>query len=383
MRAYLDYNATTPLCAEAQAAMLAALELKGNASAVHTEGRAARALIEASRADVARLVNARARDVVFVSGGTEANNTALVPGVHGANSASCDRLLMSSIEHVSVLNGHGFAPDQVSAIAVGRNGVVDLEHLRRLLMQADAAGERALVSVMLANNETGAIQPVAAIAALAHKHGGLVHCDAIQAAGKISVDMPALGVDLMSLSAHKIGGPQGVGALIVRDGITVPPLMRGGGQELSRRAGTENLVGISGFGAAARIAAGRVSAMGQVERLRDLLEAQIKRLAPKVEIFAEAAPRLPNTSNFGLAGLTAETAIIGFDLEGVAVSSGSACSSGKVANSHVLKEMRITPDVSAGAIRVSIGYETGEAEIDRFLAAFARLAARIEASAAA
>jgi cysteine desulfurase len=372
-RAYFDWNATAPLKAEARTAMAAALGTTGNPSSVHAEGRAARRLIEDARAEVAALVGAEAKNVTFTSGATEANMLALTPALEaGAEKAPCDRLFVSAVEHPSVLSGGRFAPEQVSELGVDANGAVDLAALERVLGEA----ERPLVSVMLANNETGVIQPIAEIAEIVHRANGLLHVDAVQAPGRIACDMAALGADLMSLSAHKLGGPQGVGALIRRSDIHIAdPLIRGGGQERSQRAGTENVAGIAGFGAAA--AAVRATAEADALRmaaLRERLEAGLKAATPEIVIFGADAPRLPNTTLFAVPGLKAETAIIAFDLNGIALSSGSACSSGKVAASHVLAAMGVQPDLARGALRVSLGRTTTEADVEQFLGTWIMLA---------
>ena len=372
---YLDYNATTPVRPEAAAAVADALGLTGNASSVHRFGRLARRKLEDAREAVAALVGAPAERVVFTSGGTEANNLALA----GARRARC---LVSAGEHDSVLNaaaaGVGQGVEQgaerwVERIPLGRDGVVDLDALAALL---GADPRPALVSVMLANNETGVIQPVARAAETAHRRGALVHCDAVQGAGKIPVDMAALGVDLLSLSAHKLGGPQGVGALIVAEGIELAPLMRGGGQERRHRAGTENLPGIAGFGAAATCALAGLEPMAGLAGLRDRLERRLRARAPEIKIYGAGAPRLSNTSCFGVPGLAAETQVIALDLAGVAVSAGAACSSGKVAPSHVLKAMGASEAEAGCAIRVSLGWDSGAAGIERFLEAWSALYSR-------
>jgi cysteine desulfurase len=276
---------------------------------------------------------------------------------------------VSAIEHPSVRSGGRFAA--VEEVPVTAAGVVDLAALERLL----AGRSRPLVSLMLANNETGVIQPVAAAAAIVHAAGGLIHVDAVQGPGRIACDFNALGADLMTLSAHKIGGPQGVGALIRRDGIALDSLIKGGGQERGARAGTENVAGIAGFGVAAEVA-GRAMAeeAPRMASLRDRLEAGLEATAPDAIIFGTEVARLPNTTLFSVPGMKAETAVIAFDLEGVAVSSGAACSSGKVAPSHVLAAMEVSPEFARGAIRVSLGYSTTEDEIRAFLKAWAKLA---------
>ncbi len=360
---YMDYNATAPVRPEAAQAVADALAIGGNASSVHGVGRKARRCIEDARESVAALVGARPAWVVFTSGGTEANTLAL----YGSGRR---RLLVSAVEHPSILNA---APD-AERIPVTADGVVDLAALERMLAVSDVP---ALVSIMAANNETGALQPVSEAARLAHAGGALIHCDAVQAAGKVALDMTVLDVDLMSLSAHKIGGPQGVGALIVRDGVALAPLFRGGGQERSRRAGTENTPGIAGFGAAARWAAQEgVAGMTGIAALRDRLEARLAALAPRVEVFSRRVARLPNTSCFALPGLSAETQVMALDLAGIAVSSGSACSSGKVGASHVLKAMVVTDDLLGSALRVSLGWNNDAEDLTPLIEAWGALAAR-------
>jgi cysteine desulfurase len=374
VRVYLDWNASAPLRAEALAAVSAALDLTGNPSSVHGEGRAARRLIEQAREQVAALVGADARNVIFTSGGTEANALALSPSIeNGSDKAPRDRLLMSAIEHPSVLAGGRFARETIDIIPVRADGVVDLAALTQML----ARGGRALVSIMAANNESGAIQPVAAAAAIVHRHGGLLHVDAVQAAGRIALDIHALGADLMTLSAHKLGGAKGAGVLVKRDEALhlADPLIKGGGQERGARAGTENVAAIAAFGAAA--AAVKTDLAGEMRRmaaLRDRLEAGLRALTPEAVIFGANTERLSNTTLVALPGGKAETLVIGFDLDGVAVSSGAACSSGKVAPSHVLAAMGVSPELARGAIRISAGAATTEAEIDRFLEVWQKLA---------
>ncbi|MEH2469085.1 cysteine desulfurase [Nitrobacteraceae bacterium AZCC 2161] len=369
-RVYLDWNATTPLRPEARAAMAAAWDLSGNPSSVHAEGREARRLIEEARRAIAAAVAADARNIVFTSGGTEANVLALTPGLFRKPGPPVQRLIVSAIEHASVLAGGRFPPEKIEVLGVSREGVVDLEQLRALL----GDGEPALVSVMAANNETGALQPVAEIAEIVHEAGGLLHVDAVQKLGKISIDINALQVDLVTISAHKIGGPKGAGALILGEGIAgLDALLRGGGQELGRRAGTENVAGIAGFGAAVKAAMASLDDMNRVAKLRQRLEEGLRQTCGTV-IFSHHAPRLPNTTLFGAPGLRAETAVIGFDLEGIAVSSGSACSSGKVQPSHVLEAMGYGPELAKGAVRLSLGWSTTDADIDRCLEAWRKLA---------
>jgi cysteine desulfurase len=360
--AYLDWNATARLRPEVREAVLAALDTDGNPSSVHGAGRAARRLVEQARERVAALVGAKPREVAFSSGGTEANALALGPALG-------DVLLVSAIEHPSVRSGGRF--EKVEEIPVTADGVVDLEALERRL--ADVS--RPLVSLMLANNETGVTQPVAQAAEIVHAAGGLLHVDAVQAPGRIACDFKALGSDLMTLSAHKIGGPQGAGALIKRETLDINPQIKGGGQERGVRAGTENVPGIAGFGvAAAAVHRAWRDEAARIGQLRDRLEAGLKAIAPQAVIFGENASRLPNTTLFAVRGVKAETAVIALDLEGVAVSSGAACSSGKVAPSHVLAAMGVSAELTRGAVRLSLGYSTTEAEIEAFLKAWAKLA---------
>jgi cysteine desulfurase len=283
-----------------------------------------------------------------------------------------DTLLVSAIEHPSVRCGGRFAA--ADEIPVTSAGVVDLAALKRLL----GGRSRPLISLMLANNETGVIQPVAEAAAIVHAAGGLLHVDAVQGPGRIACDFPALGADLMTLSSHKLGGPQGVGALIKRDGLPLDALIRGGGQERSARAGTENVAGIAGFGAAAE--AVRVGWSGEASRmaaLRHQLETGLKVATAQAVIFGAESARVPNTTLFSVAGMKAETAVIAFDLEGVEVSSGAACSSGKVTPSHVLAAMGVSPDIAQGAIRVSLGYATSDRDVGMILKAWEKLAERL------
>ncbi len=373
-RFYFDWNATAPLRPQAAAALAQALAVAGNPSSVHAEGRAARRLVERAREQVAVLVGAEPGNVFFTSGGTEANMLALTPAIEAAQEKQPrDRLLLSAIEHSSVRTGGRFAAGMAEDVPVKPDGRIDLD----ALAGAVARAARPLVSLMLANNETGVVQPVAEAAAITHAAGGLIHVDAVQGPGRIACDIGALGADLLTISAHKLGGPKGVGALVRRaDDIHFPvPLIRGGGQERGLRAGTENVAGIVGFGAAA--AAAREAWLAETERmrtLRDALETGLKAITPQAVIFGEAAERLPNTTLFALEGMKAETAVIAFDLEGIAVSSGAACSSGKVQPSYVLAAMGVSPALTRGAVRVSLGWTTTEADIERFLAAWRKLA---------
>jgi cysteine desulfurase len=358
VRSYLDHNATSPLRPEAKAAMLRTMDCAGNASSVHGEGRAARRLLDDARDQVARAVGVIAPMVVFASGGSEANNMAL-------KGAPVERIIVSAIEHPSVLEAAKASGKPVEVVPVDGNGVIDLVALEKMLQ-----GPKALVSVMLANNETGVIQPVKEVVRLAAGH--LVHTDAVQCLGKMPVNFGLLGADMMTLSAHKLGGPVGAGALVVRDGLAIEPLVHGGGQELRRRAGTENLLALAGFGA---VALTKMNVTALRDRLEEGLEGAV--------IFGRDVARLPNTTCFATPGMNAETLLMGFDLEGVAVSSGSACSSGKVAKSHVLAAMGVAPEISRAAIRVSLGWNSTEQDIDKFTAAWRKIRDRHKARAAA
>jgi cysteine desulfurase len=360
--AYLDHNATSPLRPAAFDVMAEALRAGGNPSSVHGAGRSARSRVEAARRQVAALVGALPTEVVFTSGGTEANNMAIA----GAARA---RVLVSSVEHDSVLR----AAPEAERISVDRDGVVDLASLERRL--AACAGP-ALVSVMLANNETGVVQPIAEVARLARRAGALVHGDGVQAAGKTPVDLHGLGLDYLSLSAHKFGGPTGVGALIVRNGAPFASDRHGGGQEANRRAGTENVAGIAGFGAAA-VEAQQGLAVGA---LRDRLEAALLAIAPQARVFGAGAPRLANTTCISMPGVKAETQVMALDLAAVCVSAGSACSSGKVQRSAVLAAMGVENAVAETAIRISLGWNSQMEDIDRLIVAWRDLYIRVTQS---
>ena len=381
-RIYLDWNATAPLRPPARAAMVAALDQLGNPSSVHAEGRSARHLVETARKQVAALVGAEPRNVIFTSGGTEANVLALSPAIERPGrkepKGALARLLVSAIEHPSVRSGGRFAQDSVEEIAVSGDGVVDLGDLERRLGKARPGA--ALVSIMHANNETGVLQPIAAAADLVHAAGGLLHVDAVQTAGRIACDIKALKADLMTVSSHKVGGPQGVGALVkAAEGLHfADPLLKGGGQERGSRAGTENVAAIAGFGAAAwEAAAGLATEAARVATLRERMEAGLREIVPETVIFGVSAERLPNTTLFAVPGQKAETALIALDLAGIAASSGSACSSGKVTASHVLKAMGVEPALAAGAVRLSLGRNTTESEVEGFLTAWRKLLSRL------
>jgi cysteine desulfurase len=370
---YLDHNATSPLRPEARAAMARALDIGGNPSSVHGQGRAARAIVEDARKQVASLARARAHDVIFTASGTEANSLAL----WGATSGAADkgeritRLFVSAIEHDSVLANAAeiverSAGARLTVVPVSEDGVIELDALRGGLREGKG---RALIATMAANNDTGVVQPIAAISALAKANNALLLVDAVQAAGKIEVDLSV--ADYLSLSAHKLGGPQGVGALVVAESAPFAAQMLGGGQERGLRAGTENVSGIAGFAAAAAVAHEAPAA------LRDAFERELRLLAPDVVIFGLNAPRLSNTSNFALPGIVAETALMALDLDGVMLSSGAACSSGKVKPSHVLKAMGVPDELARSALRASFGWNSTEADVDAAIASLGRLVQRV------
>ena len=382
-RVYLDYNATAPLHPAARAAMCAAFDLCGNASSVHAEGRTARAIIEAARAEVAAFAGVSAKNIVFTSGGTEALNLALTPSLETPDDKRpFDLLLASAGEHPAVLAGHRFAAGQLELAGLTPRGVLDIEALGATLAGASAAGNRIMLALQAANNETGVIQPVAAAAAMIHAAGGSLVCDAVQAAGRIDCDIGSLGADAIVFSAHKFGGPKGAGALCFRSDSNhiKEVLVRGGGQERGLRAGTENVAGIAGMAAA--LCAANVRLREEAAALsvwRDELEAEISRVAPGAVFFGAGAERLPNTSCFALPRIEAQVLLIALDMEGIAVSSGSACSSGKVKRSHVLSAMGVEPDAASGAIRVSLGWNSRREDCNSFVEALERTLSTIRA----
>jgi len=378
VRTYLDYNATAPLRPEAREAALSAMTTTGNPSSIHAEGRRARGIIEDARVDVARLAGAASRCVTFVSGGTEAVNCALNPffGV-GAGGAPLDRLVLNGGEHLCVLSGHRFPAAAVEMAPLGADGRIDLDALDSAVRRPG----RVLLALQGANNETGVIQPVAEAAALVHAAGGYVFCDAVQLAGREDCAIDALGADALALSAHKMGGPRGSGALLVarQDFSLGEPLIRGGGQERGARAGTENVTAIAGFAAAARACLEEAGDAPRLSAMRDRLTRAVRDVAPDAVVFGETAPRLSNTVCFAIPRVEAATLMIALDLAGVAVSSGSACSSGKVTPSHVLAAMGVAPELSRGAVRLSLGWASREDDVRRFAEAFAATMARIVA----
>lgn len=363
---YFDHNATTPLKPEAKDAMLSVLDMAGNASAVHKSGRQARRRLEEARINLGCLVNADSRAViVFTSGATEANNTVL-------KGCGAERFIVSAVEHPSVLN----ARKDADLIPVDKNGIVDLEKLEEMLSSIDCM---TLVSVMLANNETGVIQPVKQVVELARKYGALVHTDAVQAIGRIPVDIQDLGVDYMTISSHKMGGPQGVGALVLANCVKVAPLLHGGAQEKSMRAGTENLAGIVGFGKTAELASVDIEDYQKLGALRDHIEQTITDVCPKIKILGKDSPRLCNTTLFTLEGVPSENQLLALDTAGIEVSNGSACASGTVKTSHVLEAMGLDPKEAQSAIRISLGWNTTKEDVEAFLKIWREVYTRIMA----
>lgn len=383
-RAYLDYNASAPLLPAARTAMLAALEIDANPSSVHAEGRAARRVVEDARQAVAALVGAMPEHVVFTSGATEAAAMLLTPDWRlGRAPLRMARLIVAASDHPCLLNGGRFPREAMTVLGVGADGLLDLAALEAALAAHDPARGPALVAVHAANNETGVIQPIRAIAGIVKAHGAVLAVDAVQAAGRVPIDISDGYGDFLILSSHKIGGPKGVGALVGVSDLMMPvPLVAGGGQEKGFRAGTENVAGIAGFGAAAQAALAGLGETARLRTMRDAVETAIFDAAPEAVIFGRDAERLCNTVFFAVPGLKAETAQIAFDLAGVSVSAGSACSSGKVGPSHVLKAMGVGGE--EGGLRVSIGPGTDEADIAAFAGALAahlaRRGARTEAA---
>jgi cysteine desulfurase len=360
--AYFDHNATSPVSVGVQEAVVSGLGEFGNPSSVHAKGRAARKIIEDAREEIARLVGALPKNVIFTSGATEANNQAL-------RSSGRKQVIASAIEHPSVLE---ISPDDPK-IAITANGVVELESLSKILRRR---GRFAVVSVMAANNESGVIQPIKGAAECAHAAGALFHCDAVQAVGRIPIDMKRLGVDMLTISAHKLGGPKGMGALILAEGMEIEALIRGGGQERRHRGGTENVPGIAGFGVAAREAQEKRLTIGRVANLIGILERHAVAAVPDAVIFGEDAPRIANTSLLALPGIDAETQIMALDLAGIEVSAGAACSSGKVSESHVLQAMGVADELGRCAIRISFGAENTLEEVDKFIEVWSGLRKR-------
>jgi cysteine desulfurase len=388
--AYCDHNATAPLRPSCQDAISHALTVTGNPSSVHAHGRAARAIVEAARDQVASLVGANADQVIFTSGATEANALALWGAVEGAidqseteKTARITRLFVSAIEHSAVLKTAEAVEERVAGVRLEKlpvtaKGILDTEALRVALREGKG---RALVAVMAANNETGVIQPVTEISRLCREAGALLLMDAVTAAGKIDLDAGLC--DYMTLSAHKLGGPQGVGALIVGSDAPLASQLTGGGQQKGLRAGTENLSGIAGFGAAAKAVLSDAAECAHVAVVRDHFEVVLKKTLPEVVIFGAGTARLGNTSNIALPGLASENIVIALDLDGVMVSSGSSCSSGKIAPSHVLSAMGTPADLAGASIRVSFGWNSTNQDADAVIASLVHLQSRVRARAAA
>ncbi len=382
-RLYFDYNASAPLNAAAREAMLSAMEFCGNPSSVHAEGRKQRSVIEASRSAIANCAGVDPKQVVFTSGASEAAATVLSPNLRkGTGGISCGHLYVSAMEHPCVLAGGRFAASDVSRVPATANGEVDLDALAAQLAAHDHSVGAPMVALMLANNETGVIQPVAAASEMVHSHGGILVVDAVQGLGRIDVSPAMLGADFVFLSAHKAGGPKGIGAIVLGNAGLVPfSLIAGGGQENHHRAGTENTIAIAGFGAAVA-AMPKVTEWGSALEARDLLEGGLRTIskaqgvAPPV-VFGTTALRLANTVCFAVSGIKAETALISLDLAGIAVSSGSACSSGKVKKSHVLQAMSVSDDLAACALRISFGSDTGSVEVSRYLTAWEAIVRRM------
>ncbi len=378
-RIYLDYNATTPIRSEAKTAVMSAMEQVGNASSVHQEGRKARGLIETAREQLAALVNAQTKEITFTSGGTEANNMVLASDLGALGKKTpLAATLMSAIEHPSLLKAQSLSNHPVELIKVNENGQIDLNHLEQLLkIWQEKSDLPVLVSIMWVNNETGAVQPIVEIANIVHQYAGFLHVDAIQALGKINIDFTSLNIDLMSLSSHKIGGVLGAGALVMRLGILADSYIKGGGQELGLRAGTESVPAIAAFGAAAKACQSELKNTNHYIAMRATLEKNILNISPQAVIFAQNSNRVATTSCFAISGIAAERALMSLDLAGIAISSGSACSSGKVSQSHVLKAMGVDNELALCALRLSFGYKTTESELAIFAEEYANIYKRI------
>jgi cysteine desulfurase len=386
-RVYLDHNATSPLSPRVREAMIEAMAVGGNPSSVHADGRRAKGVVEAARERIAALLGAEASDVTFTGSGTEANNAALSPGLVAKTDTDRARALcfVSAVEHPSVLCGGRFAPAQVRQIPVNESGVVDLDAFIAVLRDngigragVGGANPPFIVSVMLANNETGAVQPVTEIAGLVLERGGLMHCDAVQALGRMPFDLASLGVDLLTIAPHKIGGPKGIGALVGPgvDNLLNDPLIRGGRQEFGRRAGTENVAAIHGFGVAVEAACDELADREMLRFLRDRLESRLQAVFDNLIVFSEDTDRLDNTSLIAIPGLPAANLVIALDLDGIAISSGAACTSGKVGASHVLAAMGVSADIARCAFRVSLGPTNWLVDIDRVVGAIETYAAQ-------
>jgi len=377
MRVYFDYNATTPLAPDViDAVARATRDVFGNASSVHHFGQQAKAAMDDARSQIATLINGDPSEVVFTSGGTESDNFAIRGAADAGEPTGRRHLIATAIEHEAVLNTFKALARRgwrTTLLPVDASGIVSAEQLRNCITP-----DTALVSVMHANNEIGTVQPIAELAALAHEHGALIHTDAVQSAGKIPVDVRALGVDLLSLSGHKFNGPKGAGALWIKRGTRMLPILTGGKHERNRRAGTENIPAVVGFGVAARLAAGKLAGEGaRLAALRDRLERGILASVPGTVVNGAPTPRVPNTTNISFDHVEAESLLIALDLEGIAVSTGSACSSGTLEPSHVLRAMGLPPHRTQNSLRFSLGLFSTEEEVDRVLSVLPALVEKL------
>ena len=374
---YADHNATSVLRPEAKAAMLEAMDIGANPSSVHSAGRKARRLLETARMQIGGAISASGKDIIFTSGGTEANRLALIGAARqiAAKEGKPPAIIYAGFEHAAVLENLPDTGASLFEVCVRSNGIVDLDHLAERVRHVSDEGFTPLVTLMLANNETGVIQPVSEAAALAREAKGYIHCDAVQALGKIPVNVALLGVDYLALSGHKCGGPAGVGALWLRPGAPLLPIHKGGGQERSLRSGTENLVGIVGFGAAAEKSVQDLDLYSRLSLIRDAMESDLK--AAGAIVFGNEAGRLANTSCIALPGFKSETQVMSLDLAGIAISAGSACSSGKVKASGVLKAMGVSADIARCAVRISFGWDTADDDGAAIASAWKEAAARV------
>lgn len=387
-RHYLDYNASAPLLDCARESMIKALNTFGNASSVHFEGRDARKTIEKARASFAALIGFKASNIIFTSGATEAANHVLSPVIRaGGHALNVSKLYIGATEHPCVLQGGRFSKEQIEILPTDKNGILDLLHLEAMLAKHEGDKGHPMVAVQYANNETGVIQPVKEISEVIHKYDGFLMVDAVQALGKIEISVEETGADFLIFSSHKIGGPQGVGALVLRDASLSPmPLLEGGGQESYHRGGTENVAAIAGFGAACEWHQENLTKNIKIFSLRDSIEEQIDTISKEIGnhvarpvFFGKGQKRLGNTSCFAVSGVKSETALMALDLDGVSVSSGSACSSGKVKRSHVLEAMDASQEEMEGAVRLSLGWEEDKLGAERFLAAWKTIVSRVAA----
>lgn len=387
-RAYFDYNGTAPILGCAREALLEALSGPSNASSVHFEGRNARKRLEVARRQLADLIQANPANIIFTSGATEAANHVLSPIIRGGgHEIAISRLYVGATEHPCVLQGGRFQPESVEVLPVSNHGLIDMGALESALNQHDHSRGAPLVAIQYANNETGVVQPIREIADAVHQSDGFLVVDAVQALGKVKVSMDETNADFLFVSSHKIGGPQGVGALVLANGSVSPqPLIKGGGQESYHRGGTENLAAIAGFGAACEWHNEKLTENIQKFALRDSIEDGLSTISreagnevPQPVFFGKSVTRLSNTSCFAVEGVKAETALVALDLDGISVSSGSACSSGKVKRSHVLEAMNATGEEMAGALRVSIGWDSTQEEAKRFLDAWKKIIGRVAA----